>query len=60
MHRFELLLPLFHLGITWQMISGPFIAVLRPLGLFPKPLLPPQDVDLSGRVAIVTGANTGE
>lgn len=60
MHRFELLLPLFHLVITWQIISGPFIAVLRSLGLFPKPLQLPHDVDLSGRVAIVTEANIGE
>lgn len=46
------------LAMVWKACLSPFVAMLRAMGLSPTFSYP--DVDMSGRVAIVTGANTGE
>lgn len=45
------------LAVIWKTITSPFAAVLRATGMLKNPVMP--DVDLSHRVVIVTGANTG-
>ena len=47
-------------ALVWKTCATPFLAMLRALGLVSPPLQVPCDVDMSGRVVIVTGANTGE
>lgn len=46
------------LSTVWKLCTSPFEAALRATGVFAPAGLP--DVDLSDRVVIVTGANTGE
>ncbi|CAN0283970.1 unnamed protein product [Pylaiella littoralis] len=48
------------LAVAWSAVSRLSLAVLRGVGLLrPAPVSPIADVDVSGRVVIVTGANTG-
>lgn len=44
--------------LLYAACAAPCLALLRAVGLRPSPPLP--DEDLSGRVIIVTGANTGK
>lgn len=46
------------MSILWKALSCPFVAVGRGIGAISMPPLP--DTDMSGRVVIVTGANTGD
>ncbi len=46
------------LSMVWSVASRPSLALLRAADLRPPPIAA-GDVDLSGRVIIVTGANTG-
>lgn len=46
------------MGILWKALSCPFVAVGRGIGAISIPPLP--DTDMTGRVVIVTGANTGK
>lgn len=46
------------LAMIWKLIGNPCASILRAAGLLSPPAVVP-DIDLTGRVAIVTGANTG-
>lgn len=48
------------LMLMWKACSSPTMDMLRAVGLQSPPAFPPYDVDMSSRVVIVTGANTGE
>ena len=48
------------LTLLWKACSSPALGTLRAVGLQPRPSFPPYEADMSRRVVIVTGANTGK